>query len=75
VAPIRPEPVRKQCTEPTNIQALASVMRSPGPSTVLEMFWADQSTWISVLVGATRLQTLLLGRLRHEGGSQHEIRR
>jgi hypothetical protein len=37
------------------------------------MFWSDEPTWISVLVGATRLQTLLLGQLRHDGGSQREI--
>jgi hypothetical protein len=71
-----PEPVRQQCTERTDhddIQALASVMRSPRPSIMLEGFWSDEPTWISVLVGATQLQTLLLGPLRHDGGSQREI--
>jgi len=75
VAPMWPEPVREQCTEPTghhDSQALASAMRSRRPSTVLEMFWSTESTWISVLVGAAQLQTFLLGRLRHDGGSQRE---
>jgi hypothetical protein len=69
-----PEPVREECTERTDhedIQALASVVRSRCPSTVLEMFWSDGSRWISVLFGATQPQTLLLDRLRHDGASQH----
>ena len=76
VAPMWPEPVREQCTEPTghdDSQAPASAMRSRRPSTVLEMFWSTEPTWISVLVGATQLQTFLLGQKRHEGGSQREI--
>jgi hypothetical protein len=36
------------------------------------MFWSTETTWISVLVGAAQLQTFLLGRLRHDGGSQRE---
>ncbi|MDT4904574.1 MAG: hypothetical protein QOH52_2590, partial [Pseudonocardiales bacterium] len=76
VAPMWPEPVREQCTEPSghdDSQAPASAMRSRRPSTVLEMFWSTEPTWISVLVGATQLQTFLLGRLHHDGGSQREI--
>jgi hypothetical protein len=73
VAPMWPEPVREQCTEPTDhddSQAPASAMRSRRPSTVLEMFWSTEPTWISVPVGATQLQTFLLGQKRHDGGSQ-----
>jgi hypothetical protein len=57
VAPMWPEPVREQCTEPTghdDSQAPASAKRSRRPSTVLEMFWSTEPTWISVLVGATQ---------------------
>ena len=73
VAPMWPEPVREQCTEPTghdDSQAPASAMRSRRPSTVLEMFWSTESTWISVLVGAAQLQTFLLGQKRPDGGSR-----
>ena len=76
VAPMWPEQVREQCTERTyhdGSQPPASAMRSPRPSTVLETFWSDEPTWISLHVGATQLQTLLLGRLRHDGGSQRDI--
>jgi hypothetical protein len=54
-------------------QAPASAMRSRRPSTVLEMFWSTEPTWISVLVGATQLHTFPLGQKRHDGGSQREI--
>jgi hypothetical protein len=67
-----PEPVREQCTERTDHednQTFACAMRSPGPSTVLEMFWSDEKTSISVVVGATQLQTLILRPLRQDGGS------
>jgi hypothetical protein len=76
VAPMWPEPVREQCSEPTDhddSQALASAVRSGRPSTVLEMSWSAEPTWISVLVGATQLQSFLLGQKRHDAGSQREI--
>jgi hypothetical protein len=60
-------------TDHDDSQAPASAMRSRRPSTVLEMFWSTEPTWISVLVGATQLHTFPLGQKRHDGGSQREI--
>jgi hypothetical protein len=71
-----PEPISDHCTERTDLddsQPVACAMRSPRPSTVLEMFWSDEPTWISVHVGATQIQTSLPSRLRHDGGSQREV--
>jgi hypothetical protein len=76
VAPMWPEPVREQRTERTDhddIQALASVMRSPGPSTVLEMFWSDSRRGSQSSSGRRSSKRSSFGRLRHDGGSQREI--
>jgi hypothetical protein len=62
VAPTWPDPARVQCTERTNhddSQPLASAIRSPCPSTVVEMFWSHEPTWISLHVGAKQFPTLL----------------